>query len=165
MVTTLSYMLHNTPVYYFYPTPRRDVRLRLIKEMMRFTEMEPYTLLLVKAALVEMYPVLKDRLLVKMAAGECTEGEVYLYMYGSKGDSGKIIVHGTFEPGDEDHTMGHFVDVRKISKIQLGVKARSLAGDGWIPESVLIIDVSRKEYYKFIHGAEIDDTSIFLYPL
>ncbi|XP_052788633.1 neurogenic locus notch homolog protein 1-like [Mya arenaria] len=97
--------------------------------------------------------------------GECTEGEVYLYMYGSKGDSGKIIVHGTFEPGDEDHTMGHFVDVRKISKIQLGVKARSLAGDGWIPESVLIIDVSRKEYYKFIHGAEIDDTSIFLYPL
>ncbi|XP_052788628.1 uncharacterized protein LOC128223387 [Mya arenaria] len=96
--------------------------------------------------------------------GEGTDGEVYLYMYGFEVNSGKIILHGEFEAGDEDLTYGYFVDVGKIIKIQLGVKARSLTRDGWTPASVLIEDVSRREYYKFVHGAEIDDTSIFLNP-
>ncbi|WAR31149.1 hypothetical protein MAR_033691 [Mya arenaria] len=72
-----------------------------------------------------------------------TDGEVYLYMYGSNWNSGKIILHGAFEAGDEDLTEGQFVNVGEISDIRLGVNARHSNFDGWKPESVHIEDDSR----------------------
>ncbi|WAR31172.1 hypothetical protein MAR_033714, partial [Mya arenaria] len=95
-----------------------------------------------------------------------TDGGLKLYMYGSNGNIGKIILHGGFEPGDEDLTKGQFVDVGEIFKIRLGVKALSLTYDKWKPESVQIEDDARGVYYTFKHDwNEIDDTSIILYPV
>ncbi|WAR31170.1 DAF2-like protein, partial [Mya arenaria] len=103
---------------------------------------------------------------IKWSVGEGTDGEVYLHMYGSNGNSGKIILHGEFEAGDEDLTVGLCFDVGEISKIKLGVNALSFSYDGWKPESVQIEDVSRGVYYAFKHDlTEVDDTSIILYPV
>ncbi|XP_052788169.1 uncharacterized protein LOC128222986 isoform X3 [Mya arenaria] len=100
----------------------------------------------------------------KWYTGEGTDGEVYLYMYGSKGSSGKIILDGKFEAGYKDIIVGDFVDVGEINKIQIGVKALHSRFDGWKLESVLIEDVSRSAYYNFIHNlSEIDNTSILLH--
>ncbi|XP_052788132.1 uncharacterized protein LOC128222973 isoform X2 [Mya arenaria] len=101
---------------------------------------------------------------IKWWTGEGTDGEVYLYMYGSKGSSGKIILDGKFEAGYKDIIVGDFVDVGEINKIQIGVKALHSRFDGWKLESVLIEDVSRSAYYNFIHNlSEIDNTSILLH--
>ncbi|XP_052788136.1 uncharacterized protein LOC128222974 isoform X3 [Mya arenaria] len=89
---------------------------------------------------------------IKWSTGEGTDREVYLYMYGSKGNSSKIILHGRFEAGYNDITVGHFVDVGEINKIRIGVKALHSRFAGWKLESVLIEDVSKSAYYKFLHN-------------
>ncbi|XP_052788167.1 sushi, von Willebrand factor type A, EGF and pentraxin domain-containing protein 1-like isoform X2 [Mya arenaria] len=55
----------------------------------------------------------------KWYTGEGTDGEVYLYMYGSKGSSGKIILDGKFEAGYKDIIVGDFVDVGELPVVRL----------------------------------------------
>ncbi|WAR31152.1 hypothetical protein MAR_033694, partial [Mya arenaria] len=90
---------------------------------------------------------------IKWSTGEGTDREVYLYMYGSKGNSSKIILHGRFEAGYNDITVGHFVDVGEINKIRIGVKALHSRFAGWKLESVLIEDVSKNGHTLYLDSS------------
>ncbi|WAR31157.1 hypothetical protein MAR_033699, partial [Mya arenaria] len=91
-----------------------------------------------------------------------TNGEVYLYMYGSIENSGKIILHGEFEAGDVDLTNGHFVDVGKIKRIVLS-SGRYVY---WLPDYVTIHVEDTDDLYVFRYSIRnyILDGSTVLYP-
>ena len=86
--------------------------------------------------------------------GAGTDANVFIFIYGDKGDSGERFLDGSgndFERGETNSFGVECVDLGEIQKIRIGHDNKGI-GPGWFLETVKITNLTTNQVYFFPSG-------------
>ncbi|KAL2100046.1 hypothetical protein ACEWY4_004440 [Coilia grayii] len=95
--------------------------------------------------------------------GSGTDADVFLSIFGEKGDSGTRKLFSKdrdcFERGSEDKFLVDAPNMGRIHRIMIGHNNKGCGSAGWILDKVLIDDIGNKEHYEFPYENAMFDLS------